>query len=105
MRRRLFLSSGLSSLLMLAGCSSKSKKGRGRDSRDPTRFGTMLMDSYIADLKKGPAAKQVSAANELANMGSKATSALPHLEKLAKGSDAKVRDAAKSAIAAIKKKK
>ncbi len=97
--------------LLGTGCSSGSKKKSGKsgskrnDKRDPTRFGSMLMDSYISDLKTGPAAKQVAAARELANMGSKAKSALPLLEKLAKSSDGDVSDAARTAVAAIKKAK
>lgn len=97
--------------LLGTGCSSGSKKkieksrSKRKDNRDPTRFGSMLMDSYISDLKTGPAAKQVVAARELANMGSKAKSALPLLEKLAKSSDGDLSDAAKAAVAAIKKVK
>ncbi len=97
--------------LSVAGCSSGSKKksvksrsGR-KDNRDPTRFGSMLMDSYISDLKTGPAAKQVTAARQLANMGSKAKPALPLLEKLAKSSDSNVSGAAKTAVTAIKQAK
>lgn len=101
MQRRAFL--GTFTATLAAGCSSR--KSKGKANRDPTRFGSMLMDSYIADLKKGPAAKQVAAANELANMGPKAKPALPHLEKLAKNPDAKVSGAAKTAITAIKKAK
>ena len=95
--------------LLGSGCSSKKAGGKSRsgrkDNRDPTRFGSMLMDSYITDLKKGPASKQVTAAQELANMGAKAKPALPLLEKLTKSSDASVSGAAKTAIAAIKKAK
>ena len=96
------------------GCSSSSKTSKkknaksrsgSKDKRDPTRFGSMLMDSYISDLKTGPASKQVTAANELANMGGKAKSALPLLEKLAKSPDSSVSGAAKNAVAAIKKAK
>ena len=103
--------------LLGAGCSSSSKnsmnskkksgksRSKRKDNRDPTRFGSMLMDSYISDLETGPAAKQVAAARELANMGSKAKSALPLLDKLAKSSDGAVSDAARTAVAAIKKAK
>ena len=97
--------------LLGTGCSSSSKKksvksrSKRKDNRDPTRFGSMLMDSYISDLKTGPASKQVTAARELANMGPKAKSALPLLEKLAKSSDDNVSAAAKTAVAAIKKPK
>lgn len=93
------------------GCSSSSKKNgvksrsKRKDNRDPTRFGSMLMDSYISDLQTGPASKQVTAARQLGNMGAKAKSALPLLEKLAKSSDGNVSDAAKTAVAAIKKAK
>lgn len=111
-RRRLFhvgsaaLAGALLGLLP-AGCSSKKTKGRSRrgDNRDPSRFGSLLMDSYIKDLKQGPVSKQISAANELANMGSKAKSALPLLEKLSKNPDEKLSSAAKTAIASIKRAK
>lgn len=97
--------------VMAAGCSSsngsgkKRSRSRGKENRDPTRFGSMLMASYIDDLKSGSATKQVTAANELANMGSKATSALPTLEQLVKNDDEGVSAAAKAAIAAIRKSK
>lgn len=97
--------------LLGTGCSSSSKKNgvksrsKRKDNRDPTRFGSMLMDSYISDLQTGPASKQVTAARQLGNMGAKAKSALPLLEKLAKSSDGNVSDAAKTAVAAIKKAK
>lgn len=102
--------------LLGAGCASKSKNSKSKnksaksrskrkDNRDPSRFGSMLMDSYVSDLETGPASKQVTAARQLANMGPKAKSALPLLEKLAKSSDDSVSQAAKAAVAAIRKAK
>lgn len=107
LRAGAFTVAGSMFTFLSAGCSSKKGTSRAKkvDKRDPTRFGSMLMDSYINDLKKGPATKQITAANELANMGSKAKSALPHLEKLSKNPDATVSVAAKNAIVAIKKGK
>ena len=88
-----------------AGCSSsKKKKARnGARPKGPKTMGNLLVDGYIADLKKGPANKQIAAAKELGNMGASAKQALPALESLAKGGDAKVREAAQQAIKAIRK--
>lgn len=66
-------------------------------------MGDLLVGEYIADLKKGPADKQITAARELGNMGSGASKALPALEAAAKEGDAKVREAAQKAIREIRK--
>lgn len=66
-------------------------------------MGNLLVDGYIDDLKSGPAAKQVAAAQELCNMGAGAKKALPALESLTKNGDAQVREAAQQAIKAIRK--
>ena len=66
-------------------------------------MGNLLVDNYIADLKKGPADKQISAAQELGNMGASAKQALPALQRLVKDNNAKVRAAAQQAVKAIRK--
>jgi hypothetical protein len=88
-----------------AGCSSSTKKKarNGARPKGPKTMGNLLVDGYIADLKKGPAKKQIAAAKELGNMGASAKSALPALESLVKAGDAQVRDAARQAIKAIRK--
>ena len=87
-----------------AGCSSSKKKARnGARPKGPKTMGNLLVDGYIADLKKGPANKQIAAAKELGNMGASAKQALPALETLLKDGDAKVREAAQQAIKAIRK--
>jgi len=87
------------------GCSgSKKKKARnGTRPKGPKTMGNLLVDGYIDDLKKGPAKKQIAAAQELGNMGASAKQALPALESLVKDGDAKVREAAQQAIKAIRK--
>ena len=85
-----------------AGCSSSTKK-KARNGNRPKTMGNLLIDGYIADLKKGPAKKQIAAAKELGNMGASAKPALPTLESLVKAGDAQVRDAARQAIASIRK--
>lgn len=93
----------------VSGCSGAVKKkarGSGRDGKrpkGPKTMGNLLVDGYIADLKKGSAEKQVAAAKELGNMGAGAKQALPTLESLVKHADAKVREAAQQAIKAIRK--
>ena len=108
MRRRRWL---VAVALLAAGCSSSTKKkksgkmtGRQRMNRGPQGFGDVLVPAYIEDLKTGPAAKQIAAAQELANMGSNARAALPALEKLAADRNPKVSAAAKAAVTAIKKR-
>ena len=88
-----------------AGCSSSTKKKarNGARPKGPKTMGNLLVDGYIDDLKKGPAKKQIAAAQELGNMGASAKQAIPALESLAKGGDAKVREAAQQAIKAIRK--
>jgi hypothetical protein len=85
-----------------SGCSSSAKK-KARNGKRPKTMGNLLVDGYIADLKKGPAKKQITAAKELGNMGASAKPALPMLEALVKDGDAKVREAAQQAIKAIRK--
>ena len=86
------------------GCSNSAKKARnGNRPKGPKTMGNLLVDGYIADLKKGPANKQITAAKELGNMGASAKQALPALESLLKNGDAKVREAAQQAITAIRK--
>ena len=89
-----------------AGCSGSKKKKAARTGarpKGPKTMGNLLIDGYIDDLKKGPATKQIAAAQELGNMGANAKQALPALESLVKGGDAKVREAAQQAIKAIRK--
>jgi len=93
-----------------AGCSSskKTKKTKktarnGARPKGPKTMGNLLVDGYIDDLKKGPAKKQITAAQELGNMGASAKQALPALESLVKDGDAKVREAAQQAIKSIRK--
>lgn len=66
-------------------------------------MGNLLVDAYVADLKKGPAEKKISAAQELAAMGPNAKAALPALQSLSGDKNPKVSTAAKAAIKAIKK--
>jgi len=109
MRRRHWLAA---IALLAAGCSSstgtKRKKksgkisGRQRMNQGPQGFANVLVPSYIEDLKTGSAAKKITAARELGNMGPNAKSALPALEKLAADKNPDVKAAAKSAVAAIK---
>jgi len=88
-----------------AGCSSSTKKKarNGARPKGPKTMGNLLVDGYIADLKKGPAKKQINAAKELGNMGASAKQALPALESLLKDGDAKVREAVQQAITSIRK--
>jgi len=91
-----------------AGCSSSKKKSRsakrgGNRPKGPKTMGNLLVDSYIADLQKGPLDKKLSAARELGNMGAGAKDALPALGALAQDGDAKIREAVQRAIKAIKK--
>jgi hypothetical protein len=97
-----------------AGCSnaptakkkahSSNRNGkRPKAPKGPKTMGNLLVDSYIDDLKKGPANKQIDAAKELGNMGAGAKPALPALESLAKNGNAAVREAALQAIKSIRK--
>ena len=100
---------GVALIVPFTGCSNSTKKkarASGRDGKrpkGPKTMGNLLVDGYIADLKKGPAEKQIGAAKELANMGAGAKQALPALESLVKDGNAKVREAAQQAIKAIRK--
>lgn len=95
------------SLAVLTGCSSAKKKSprnqAGKPRKKPKTMANLLIDDYIADLKKGPVAKQLTAARELGNMGATAKAALPALEPLARHTDASLSAAAKLAIKSIKK--
>lgn len=100
----------LLSLALLAGCSGTTKRkaakkssGQAGKRKKPKTMANLLIDGYIADLKQGPVAKQITAARELGNMGATAKSALPALEPLARHADAGLSDAAKKAIQSIKK--
>jgi len=96
-------------IVPFTGCSNTAKKKARKADRDgkrpkgPKTMGNLLVDGYIADLKKGPAKKQIDAAKELGNMGASAKSALPALESLAKDGNAQVREAAQQAIKSIRK--
>lgn len=95
------------SLALLAGCSGTKKSPQrsqaGKRLKKPKTMANLLIDGYIADLKQGPVAKQLTAAKELGNMGPTAKSALPALEPLARHADAKLSAAARQAIQSIKK--
>lgn len=108
MRRRHWLAAVV---LLATGCSSATTKkksgglsGRKKMNRGPQGFGNVLVPAYIEDLKTGSADKKVTAARELGNMGSNAKAALPVLEKLATDKNPQVSAAAKSAVAAIRKR-
>jgi hypothetical protein len=111
MRRRGWM---LLSLALLTGCSGTkkgkpAKKSRGQTGsqagkrKKPKTMANLLIDGYIADLKQGPVAQQITAARELGNMGATAKSALPALEPLARHADSGLSKAAKEAIQSIKK--
>ena len=94
-----------------AGCSNapsakkkaQSSSRNGKRPKGPKTMGNLLVDSYIDDLKKGPANKQIEAAKELGNMGAGGKKALPALESMAKNNNAAVREAAQQAIKSIRK--
>jgi hypothetical protein len=96
-------------LALMAGCSGtkaagkKSRGQAGKRPKGPKTMGNLLVEGYVADLKNGSAESRITAANELAAMGSAAKAALPALGPLTTHADAKVSTAAKKAIAAIKK--
>lgn len=108
-RRWLACVAGTALVSAAIGCSGSKVKKAGRSSRankrskGPKTMGDLLVGEYIADLKNGPAEKQVAAAKELGNMGSGAKQALPALEALAKDGSPAVRDAAQRAIREIRK--
>ena len=66
-------------------------------------MGNLLVEGYIADLKNGSTESRITAAKELANLGSAAKAALPALKPLAKHADAQLSAAATAAIQAIEK--
>lgn len=102
MQRRTWMLAGLA---LVAGCSGSkraAKKARGR-AKGPKTMGNLLVEGYIADLKKGSTESRITAAKELANLGSSAKAALPALKPLAKHADAKLSAAAIAAIKAIEK--
>jgi len=107
MQRRTWM---LGSLALFAGCSTAkrpAKKARARTDKrpkGPKTMGNLLVEGYIADLKNGSTASRITAAKELANLGSSAKAALPALAALADHADAKLRAAASAAIEAIEKK-
>ena len=93
--------------LVAAGCSKQSRRGpgfSGNRPKGPQGFGNMMAKEWTKDLGDKSPEKRARAANELANMGKAAASALPALERAAKDKDPKVSAAAKQAIAAIRKK-
>jgi hypothetical protein len=66
-------------------------------------MGGLLVEGYIADLKGSAKDKRIQAARELAEMGSEAKKALPALEAMAADRDPAVSEAAKRALAAIRR--
>lgn len=103
--RRLWLSL-LVSAAVGAGCSKPSRSGpgsMGNRPKGPQGFGNMMAKEWTKDLGDKSPEKRLRAANELANMGKAASSALPALERATKDKDPKVSAAAKQAITAIRK--
>lgn len=102
MLRRVALLAGLAAL---AGCTAKkrpAKQGRRPTAgKGPKTMGSLLLDSYIADLNTGSTESRITAAKELANMGPAAKAAVPALRRLAGHADAKLAAAAKAAIESI----
>jgi len=107
MQRRAWL---MATLLLAAGCggpatrgAKSSRKGAGRKQpKGPRTMSNLLVDAYIGDLGSSAPQKRIRAAEELANIGAEAKSALPLLDKMARDPDAKVSAAAKRAIKAIR---
>lgn len=118
MQRRAWL---VTTLLFAAGCGGPAARGgkssrKGGHSRSgeprsvpprkqpkgPRTMSNLLVDAYISDLGSPSPEKRIRAAEELANIGAEAKSALPLLDKLARDADAKVSAAAKRAIKAIR---
>lgn len=106
MQRRTCLLFGLA---LLAGCSrakGSAKKPRGQAGKrpkGPKTMGNLLVEGYVADLKNGSVESRITAAKELAAMGSSAKVALPALKPLTTHADANLRAAATKAIEAIGK--
>jgi len=99
-------------LVALAGCSKPRRRRAGLSGlpsgpatrlKGPQGFGGMMAKEWAKDLGDASAEKRVRAAQELANMGPAAKSALPALEKAARDKNGEVSAAAKRAIAAIRK--
>jgi hypothetical protein len=109
MQRRTCLLVGLA---LLAGCSrakGSAKKARGqagkrpKGPKGPKTMGNLLVEGYVADLKNGSVESRITAAKELAAMGSSAKATLPALKPLTTHTDANLRAAATKAIEAIGK--
>lgn len=106
MQRRTLMLAGFA---LLAGCSGSRNAGKksrgqaGKRPKGPKTMGNLLVEGYIADLKNGSTDSRITAANELANMGSSAKAALPALKPLTNHADAKLSAAATAAIKAIGK--
>lgn len=106
MQRRTCLFVGLALLAGCSGTKASAKKARGQTgkrAKGPKTMGNLLIEGYIADLEKGSIESQITAAKELAAMGSSAKAALPALKRLTKHADAAVTAAATKAIDAIAK--
>lgn len=106
LRRRAWLSI-LVPLALVAGCSKPSRRSpgpTGKRPKGPQGFGNMMAKEWTKDLGDKSPEKRLRAAKELANMGSAAKSALPALERASKDENSQVSDAAKQAIAAIRRK-
>lgn len=102
MRRRAWLGVIMA---VAGGCSSAKPKAksRTRKPKGPQTMSGLLVDGYIADLKGAAKDKRIQAARELAAMGSDAKKALPALEAMAADKDSAVSEAARRAIAAIRR--
>jgi hypothetical protein len=109
MQRRTCLFVGLALLAGCSGTKASAKKARGQTGKrakgpkGPKTMGNLLIEGYIADLEKGSIESQITAAKELAAMGSSAKAALPALKRLTKHADANLSAAATKAIEAIGK--
>jgi hypothetical protein len=93
-------SSGKSSTRKSSGKSPRTAKGRRP--KGPKSMSGLLVQAYVDDLKKGAPEKKISAARELAAMGSNAKAALPALQSLTSHGSPQVASAAKAAIKAIR---
>jgi hypothetical protein len=109
MQRRTCLFVGLALLAGCSGTKASAKKARGQTGKrakgpkGPKTMGNLLIEGYITDLEKGSIESRITAAKELAAMGSSAKAALPALKRLTKHADAAVTAAATKAIDAIAK--
>ncbi len=75
----------------------------GKRPKGPQTMGGFMLDAWKDDLSNASSDKRIRAANELANMGSSARSALPTLEKMTSDRNPQVAAAARAAVAAIKR--